>query len=456
MIKYVRAVLVSGLLALSLVACGGGNTGSTGATLSGTAATGKPISNGDVLLKDSAGTIKSTKTDVSGKFSFDVSGLTPPFLLKTSAGGTDLYSIATQAGTVTIHQISDLIVRNYFKTKGTDLAAQFVGKVPLVNLKASEISDIELTIRRTIAKQLKEQNVDDNVFNLLVTPFDANSTKFDAVLDVLKVQVDDVRGEIRIVLVDPNNPGSEGPSIGVFSDIMSLLANPLKDAQAEINLTLKSWKDTVNAKGTNTTPDDLLLLYKDTYLNLGMTATEDISAILAPEIHPGKIEIFEVKDIVAVDSGKKIVTVTISANSENWINKTLLPMIFIFDADKKQWLFYGDQRIAGITVKMFAGGALELSVYDSKDLLNSVTAFGPWTVGTKALDRNVTAPKKFFLSLPKPDPLGGFMTKLLAMEGGISLDLSVYTFTLTTKKGETVTYRVAAQAGDGLLDPHGH
>lgn len=451
MLKYLWAVLTSALLALSLAACGGGN-GVSGTTLSGTAATGKAIANKSVtVFSQYSGATKTTTTDSNGKFSLDVTGLTPPLLLKINNGSIDLYSIATQAGTVNIHQLSDLIVRNYLATKGLQLDSR-----ALAGLKTSDIAGIELTIRNTIAQQLQDQNINVQSFNLLNTPFDANSTKFDAVLDVLKVN-NDVNGEMRIMLVNPNNPGSEGTSVGVFSNSVSLISSPLTVAKDGINLTLKSWKDTVDAKGTNTAPTDLLPLYNDNYLNQGMNATEDINAILSNNF-PGQIDVFEVKSIVSVDSVNSIVTATISANSTNWPNKTLPPMSFKYDDSAKKWLFYGDQRIAGITVKLLSSSSVELSVYDTKDQLDSVTVAGPGISVTKALVRDAADPKKFLLSVTITSTSGGFPMGVSAQEGSVSLDTSsVYTFTLTRKTGgDPVTYKVTALSGAGLLDPHGH
>ncbi|MBX0311673.1 MAG: hypothetical protein JHC31_07825, partial [Sulfurihydrogenibium sp.] len=89
-IKRILAVLANVFLAMSLFSCGGGGgggtttgRGTTTSTLSGTVATGKPLASVAVYLKDSKGNIRSTITDANGKFSFDTTGLTPPFYLKT-------------------------------------------------------------------------------------------------------------------------------------------------------------------------------------------------------------------------------------------------------------------------------------------------------------------------------------------------------------------------------------
>ena len=83
----------------TLVACGGGG-GSTpppapapSATVSGTAASGAPLANLVVTLKDSTNHAVTATTSVSGDFTLDTSGLAPPFLLQvTTPGGASIPS----------------------------------------------------------------------------------------------------------------------------------------------------------------------------------------------------------------------------------------------------------------------------------------------------------------------------------------------------------------------------
>jgi hypothetical protein len=121
-----------GLLTLALpgllAACGGG--GSDGAStapvgtkahITGVAAVGAPAASSPVYLKDAAGTALSTLTDGSGNFSFDVSALQPPFMLRVQLpDGTLLYSAALAAsadgkvvsGIANINPLSNLILGN--------------------------------------------------------------------------------------------------------------------------------------------------------------------------------------------------------------------------------------------------------------------------------------------------------------------------------------------------------
>ncbi|SNB45366.1 hypothetical protein [Geobacter sp. DSM 9736] len=92
-------------LCISLTGCGGGD--GSGPTVSGVAATGAPVS-GTAFLKDAAGSPEMT-TSINarnGVFSFDVSGKTPPFLLRAGS----LYSMSGGPGTANINPLTNLIV----------------------------------------------------------------------------------------------------------------------------------------------------------------------------------------------------------------------------------------------------------------------------------------------------------------------------------------------------------
>ncbi len=99
------------IFAIGIIAgCGsGGSSGTPSAVVSGVAATGLPMS-GTVYLKDSANNpaLSTTINPQNGSFSFNVGGLTPPFMLRA---GT-LYSMNGGTGTANINPLSNLMVAN--------------------------------------------------------------------------------------------------------------------------------------------------------------------------------------------------------------------------------------------------------------------------------------------------------------------------------------------------------
>jgi hypothetical protein len=112
MMRLTPVMLVLALvLSVSFYGCGGGGGPSyvplTQATVSGVAAGGAPMS-GTAFLKD-AGNNPEMSTAINpqnGSFSFNVSGRTPPFMLRTGS----LYSMSGGPGIANINPLSNLMV----------------------------------------------------------------------------------------------------------------------------------------------------------------------------------------------------------------------------------------------------------------------------------------------------------------------------------------------------------
>jgi hypothetical protein len=179
-IKRILAVLASVFLAMSLFSCGEGGGGgtTTSTTLSGTTATGKPLASVAVYLKDSKGNIRSTITDANGKFSFDTTGLTPPFYLKTQGFG--LFSYTDQkSGTANITPLSTAVVA--IANNGN--ADIYTNPPPQLNLDNAKTS-LKKNLLDPVLQKYGVQNAD-----FITTPFDANGKGMDAVLDSIFISV---------------------------------------------------------------------------------------------------------------------------------------------------------------------------------------------------------------------------------------------------------------------------
>lgn len=103
-----KKITAAAILAVGIMAgCGSGGGSTPAASVSGVAATGAPMS-GAVYLKDSADhpEMSTTINPQTGAFSFNVGGLTPPFMLRA---GT-LYSMSGGTGTANINPLSNLMV----------------------------------------------------------------------------------------------------------------------------------------------------------------------------------------------------------------------------------------------------------------------------------------------------------------------------------------------------------
>ena len=105
-----KAMAAAAIITVGFIAgCGsGGGTSTTSATtVSGVAATGAPMS-GTAYLKDSSGNpeMSTPINPQNGTFSFNVSGKTPPFMVRAAS----LYSMVGGSGTANINPLSHLMV----------------------------------------------------------------------------------------------------------------------------------------------------------------------------------------------------------------------------------------------------------------------------------------------------------------------------------------------------------
>lgn len=205
--KYVGVVLFA---ALATSGCGGSNGGIDGTgvqpgntvEITGTAALGSPIANATVTVKASNGTKKTTTTGTDGKFKSVVTDLPSPYLLRVGLpNGNVLYSVASEGGTTNIHPFTDLIVRNWFKSKKVNIDTEFAGDIATTQLpSASEVNAIKSAIQELFALILSKYNLPAN-FDLFATAFDADGAGFDKMLDNTNIVI--INNTITVVINDP-------------------------------------------------------------------------------------------------------------------------------------------------------------------------------------------------------------------------------------------------------------
>ncbi|NOT98442.1 MAG: hypothetical protein HOO97_05045, partial [Sideroxydans sp.] len=167
----------------------------------GVAAAGAPVASGIGYALDAAtGTQVAFVTGADGSYTADLTGLTGPFLIHVrgiTKGGApvDLYSLASSVnfgGTVNVTPLSDVVV-GYAAGMRTDkleaactanqaaCPALFNGIVANLALSSSNI------VSALPASVLSAFSVDQASFNAITTPFSANHTGADALLDALQV-----------------------------------------------------------------------------------------------------------------------------------------------------------------------------------------------------------------------------------------------------------------------------
>jgi len=178
------------LFLLTVAGCGGSGSGSgSPTTVSGVAASGSPIS-GTVSLKDSSLPAKerSAPINADGSFSFDMAGLTPPFLLKASgtANGipTTLYSLSSAGGTANINPLSSLAVALAHGSAALDALYGSPDPFTLRDIShalAGAVRDVQTALRPTLEK-FGAASV-----NFITGPYVANHQGLDLMLDLMSI-----------------------------------------------------------------------------------------------------------------------------------------------------------------------------------------------------------------------------------------------------------------------------
>lgn len=205
-------------------------------TLSGTAAAGAAII-GQVTVKDSSTPVqsKSAQIEADGNYTIDVTGMTPPFVLRAegTVGGRTykLHSYAQAAdlgGTVNVTPFTDLIVAN----AAGQLASTLFDNGDFSSLTAAEVAAQETALQAKLQTVLTALGVDAAV-DLLHTAFSADHTALDAALDLVRVEIDPVSIQATITnlidntaIVDDLESTSDNSAVlPVTSDLASVQAN---------------------------------------------------------------------------------------------------------------------------------------------------------------------------------------------------------------------------------------
>jgi len=199
------------LLMFQLIACGGAGEGTidgSGFDIKGTAAVGAPIANTEIIIKDGDGRKYNTMTNTKGEFEKHIDGNSDLVILQIKADATTtLYSIGVSLqkaesgfNTVNITNLTDVVVRSWFVKEGRDIDAEFASDDAIENPPtAEEIDDIKGNVETLISSTYEKFSIDQD-FDLIQTPFEANSENFDKLLDQLSVSVN--ANEVTIVFTN--------------------------------------------------------------------------------------------------------------------------------------------------------------------------------------------------------------------------------------------------------------
>jgi hypothetical protein len=230
------------IFATVLGACGGGGEFSLGgqgsASVSGTAATGRPIAGATVTLKDVAGRSATQTTRSDGSYSFeDVSGFTWPVVARVEGGtlacgtqpnctpapntqryvGVSLGSRATQ-NTLNLTPMSHAVVSSaaHFDANGL-----FDLPLGLLLINPFDLIDASLNVLDWLVRldptALLPRNIDFVNGPFVATPADAQDAALDVLQFVFTTLLIDSPDFVLLVLTSPT--GSATPAAPLYCDV---------------------------------------------------------------------------------------------------------------------------------------------------------------------------------------------------------------------------------------------
>lgn len=218
---------MAGLLAavaLAVTGCGGGSNQGVVMSVSGTAATGAPI-DGMVMAIGALGRVASTQTAADGKFTINTTGLTPPILIKVvpGAGQPIHYSYSATAGATTVNVTPLTSTALYLALGKKPLGALFDSwGTRNGELTAGAINQAQRVLNKNLQPEFQARGLDYRTYDFFSSPFDADRTGFDAVLDGLNVQVpSDDTGSLTFDV-----PGRNGFTLDEAIDISDVTITP--------------------------------------------------------------------------------------------------------------------------------------------------------------------------------------------------------------------------------------
>lgn len=275
------SLLLATMLALS--ACGGGgDSGQTPppvavtplTTVSGIAAAGAPLQ-GTIIIKDGFNNLKATGIKADGSFSFDVSQMKAPFMLRAQgdANGTSyvLHAAATDAdgnGHFNVTPLSELIVA---RAVGQS-PAQFYAAANFSQLGKTQLDQQEAALQARIQPLLDAAKVPSSV-DLRRQVFAADLTGLDAVLEAVEVSIDadnkqfTLRNRLNGATLSDGLQGSQGSST-LKADADS--SEALEAVAASVQL----MKEHLSLSEFTQGQEILALLHPD-YLSYGVTKADE-------------------------------------------------------------------------------------------------------------------------------------------------------------------------------------
>lgn len=165
----------------------------------GTAAVGRALVSAVITLKDINGQTQTAMSDSEGRFQLSSAGMHAPFLLKAEDNqGHILFSMRAGAGVANVTPVTDLMTRAWFAAHGSSAEAAFADPAHHPAPDAAALAELDGRFTQALKDAVAAQGLDPRRFSFISTPFDADGTGADRILDNLGVDA----GHGRLLLQD--------------------------------------------------------------------------------------------------------------------------------------------------------------------------------------------------------------------------------------------------------------
>jgi hypothetical protein len=328
-------------------------------SVSGTAAIGSPIANAVVTLKDSAGHSSTATTGADGTYTLTTTGFTPPFLVQVQTSSGNLYSVSADAlvtTTINTDPFTDLIIRSWYNSQAQAIDTVFDS--PGTTTPApSSVLILANAVMGVPQMWLTNNGVDISKFNLISTPFPANGSGVDKVLDETTVNTskgtvtitDGVTTQTSTITYDTTatsmtiattTTNANGTSTSSSTTVLPG-ANAQQTALANIGATLAGLVNAVNTNGSQLTADEITPYLASDLLNDGLDQSQ-YAALLATALRGKTLSSAQIEAVNSLDVTNGTADIltgsSIPALGELW-----------FEDVSGMWLIAGDKRIAQVS-----------------------------------------------------------------------------------------------------------
>lgn len=373
-------------LAATLASCGGGSDDTATpeptppppaaptSVVTGTAATGAPLPNLTVTLKDSTNKSVTATTTTGGAFTLDSSNMTPPYLLQvTTPAGARLLSVsasAEPAATINVTPLTDLLVRSWFNLSATSADTAFENPATASLPTPRQVLDIAQVLVNLLQLGINATNAPITApADLVSKPFAADGTGIDALLDNTRVTVRSASADLNVTAGSATQAttlayDSQASAItasstttngGASTTASSTSVVPVQGGQVAaadaIRASLQSLSSVVNTKKSALAAADLEPFFAADLLDSGLNRTQYL-AELVPELRQVQEASLALDRLSALDTaaGTAQARVRVVLTADGATENSTETFFFRRGSDGT-WRIGGDQRIADVSVQ---------------------------------------------------------------------------------------------------------